>query len=64
MQEFQSRPIVDLRKSLEVELVDLVRQQMLNSLVEGQWFNKNSKRHARDKYRYYLPCQVEPSRTF
>jgi len=52
VQEFKSKPVMDLRKSLEVELMELVRLQMLNSLVEGQWFNKNSKRHARDKYRF------------
>lgn len=52
VQEFASKPVMDLRKSMEVELMSLVRLQMLNSLVEGQWFNKNSKRHARDKYRF------------
>ena len=53
MQEFESKPVKDLRNSLEAEIMELVRQQMLNSLVEGQWFTKNlGKRHARDKYRF------------
>jgi len=52
VQEFKSKPVVDLRKSLEVELMELVKLRMLNTLVEGQWFNKSTKRHARDKYRF------------
>lgn len=51
LQEFKSKPVADLRKVMEIELRKLVKEQMLNSMVEGHWFTKNSKRHARDKYR-------------
>ena len=51
MQELESKPVREYRQSLEPETMELVRQRMLNSLVEGQWFSKNAKRHARDKYR-------------
>lgn len=61
VQEFQATPIQELRKTLEVGMAELVRQQRLNSLLEGLWFNKNTKRTARDKYRF---CRLSYDKKF
>uniref|UniRef100_A0A8C5IMS5 Engulfment and cell motility 1 n=2 Tax=Neoaves TaxID=3078114 RepID=A0A8C5IMS5_JUNHY len=44
-EDFQSRPILELKEKIQPEILELIKQQRLNRLVEGTCFRKlNSRR--------------------
>lgn len=44
-EDFQSRPIIELKEKIQPEILELIKQQRLNRLVEGTCFRKlNSRR--------------------
>ncbi|CAK8694301.1 unnamed protein product [Clavelina lepadiformis] len=54
----QAKPVVELQQEVKPEIMDLIRQQRLNCLVEGTAFYKISNKR-RDKSRWY--CRLSPN---
>ncbi|XP_041104355.1 engulfment and cell motility protein 1-like isoform X2 [Polyodon spathula] len=57
-EDFQSRPILELREKIQPEIMELIRQQRLNRLCEGTCFRKISSRRRQDKFWY---CRLSPN---
>uniref|UniRef100_A0A8C5C5T9 Engulfment and cell motility 1 (ced-12 homolog, C. elegans) n=1 Tax=Gadus morhua TaxID=8049 RepID=A0A8C5C5T9_GADMO len=57
-EDFQSRPIVELREKIQPEIMELIKQQRLNRLCEGTCFKKTNNRRKPDKYWY---CRLSPN---
>ncbi|XP_046690413.1 engulfment and cell motility protein 1 isoform X4 [Silurus meridionalis] len=57
-EEFQSRPILELREKIQPEIMELIKQQRLNRLCEGTCFRKISSRRRQDKFWY---CRLSPN---
>ncbi|XP_032869240.1 engulfment and cell motility protein 1 isoform X1 [Amblyraja radiata] len=57
-EDFQSRPILELREKIQPEILELVKQQRLNRLCEGTCFRKISNRRRQDKFWY---CRLSPN---
>ncbi|XP_043575139.1 engulfment and cell motility protein 1 isoform X2 [Chiloscyllium plagiosum] len=57
-EDFQSRPIIELREKIQPEILELVKQQRLNRLCEGTCFRKISSRRRQDKFWY---CRLSPN---
>uniref|UniRef100_A0A8C7MCU6 Engulfment and cell motility 1 n=1 Tax=Oncorhynchus kisutch TaxID=8019 RepID=A0A8C7MCU6_ONCKI len=53
-EDFQSRPILELREKIQPEIMELIKQQRLNRLCDGTCFRKISSRRRQDKFWYYL----------
>ncbi|KAI2652777.1 Engulfment and cell motility protein 1 [Labeo rohita] len=47
-EDFQSRPILELREKIQPEIMELIKQQRLNRLCEGTCFRKISSRRRQD----------------
>uniref|UniRef100_A0A8C9G2I2 Engulfment and cell motility 1 n=1 Tax=Pavo cristatus TaxID=9049 RepID=A0A8C9G2I2_PAVCR len=67
-EDFQSRPILELKEKIQPEILELIKQQRLNRLVEGTCFRKlNSRRRQGLKGFVTLwkqrKCAVMPRRT-
>ncbi|CAG5891543.1 unnamed protein product [Menidia menidia] len=56
--DFQSRPILELREKIQPEIMELIKQQRLNRLCEGTCFRKISSRRRQDKFWY---CRLSPN---
>ncbi|XP_066290185.1 engulfment and cell motility protein 1-like isoform X1 [Branchiostoma lanceolatum] len=54
----QARPVCELREQIKPEIINLVKQQRLNYLVEGTLFNKFTNRRVKDKFWY---CRLSPN---
>ncbi|XP_024116508.1 engulfment and cell motility protein 1, partial [Oryzias melastigma] len=52
-EDFQSRPILELREKIQPEIMELIKQQRLNRLCEGTCFRKIS-----NKFWY---CRLSPN---
>uniref|UniRef100_A0A8C4I6I6 Engulfment and cell motility 1 (ced-12 homolog, C. elegans) n=1 Tax=Dicentrarchus labrax TaxID=13489 RepID=A0A8C4I6I6_DICLA len=48
-EDFQSRPILELREKIQPEIMELIKQQRLNRLCEGTCFRKISSRRRQVK---------------
>uniref|UniRef100_A0A8C8SUA8 Engulfment and cell motility 1 n=1 Tax=Pelusios castaneus TaxID=367368 RepID=A0A8C8SUA8_9SAUR len=46
-EDFQSRPILELKEKIQPEILELIKQQRLNRLVEGTCFRKLNSRRRR-----------------
>ncbi|XP_039593539.1 engulfment and cell motility protein 1 isoform X3 [Polypterus senegalus] len=57
-EDFQSRPIIELREKIQPEIMELIKQQRLNRLCEGTCFRKISSRRRQDKFWY---CRLSPN---
>ncbi|XP_061110948.1 engulfment and cell motility protein 1 isoform X1 [Conger conger] len=57
-EDFQSRPILELREKIQPEIMLLIKQQRLNRLCEGTCFRKISSRRRQDKFWY---CRLSPN---
>lgn len=57
----QSKPVVELREKILPEIKDLVRQQRLTQLVDGQLFNKVLSRRQKEKHWF---CRLSPNNRF
>uniref|UniRef100_A0A8C9VPF2 Engulfment and cell motility 1 n=1 Tax=Scleropages formosus TaxID=113540 RepID=A0A8C9VPF2_SCLFO len=57
-EDFQSRPIQELREKIQPEIMELIKQQRLNRLCEGTCFRKISCRRRQDKFWY---CRLSPN---
>ncbi|XP_048850254.1 engulfment and cell motility protein 1 isoform X2 [Brienomyrus brachyistius] len=57
-EDFQSRPILELREKIQPEIMELIKQQRLNRLCEGTCFRKISCRRRQDKFWY---CRLSPN---
>ncbi|XP_064409229.1 engulfment and cell motility protein 1 isoform X2 [Latimeria chalumnae] len=57
-EDFQCPPIVELREKIQPEIMELIKQQRLNRLVEGTCFRKISSRRRQDKFWY---CRLSPN---
>ncbi|KAA0710478.1 Engulfment and cell motility protein 1 [Triplophysa tibetana] len=57
-EDFQSRPILELREKIQPEIMELIKQQRLNRLCEGTAFRKISSRRRQDKFWY---CRLSPN---
>uniref|UniRef100_A0A674NW56 Engulfment and cell motility 1 n=1 Tax=Takifugu rubripes TaxID=31033 RepID=A0A674NW56_TAKRU len=57
-EDFQSRPILELREKIQPEIMELIKQQRLNRLCEGTCFRKISSRRRQDKFWY---CRLSPN---
>ncbi|MGH0179028.1 UNVERIFIED_CONTAM: hypothetical protein FKN15_000687 [Acipenser sinensis] len=57
-EDFQSRPILELREKILPEIMELIKQQRLNRLCEGTCFRKISSRRRQDKFWY---CRLSPN---
>ncbi|XP_053324310.1 engulfment and cell motility protein 1 isoform X2 [Spea bombifrons] len=57
-EDFQSRPILELKEKIQPEILELIKQQRLNRLVEGTCFRKHYNRRRQDKFRY---CRLSPN---
>uniref|UniRef100_A0A8C6P0Q2 Engulfment and cell motility 1 n=1 Tax=Nothobranchius furzeri TaxID=105023 RepID=A0A8C6P0Q2_NOTFU len=57
-EDFQSRPILELREKIQPEIMELIKQQRLNRLCEGTCFRKISNRRRQDKFWY---CRLSPN---
>eukprot|EP00794_Sanderia_malayensis_P019162 gene19162-21082_t len=58
----QSKPVVELREKVLPEIEDIVRQQRLAQLVDGQLFNKVSNR-GKQKGGFWF-CRLSPNHRF
>uniref|UniRef100_A0A674ML78 Engulfment and cell motility 1 n=1 Tax=Takifugu rubripes TaxID=31033 RepID=A0A674ML78_TAKRU len=50
-EDFQSRPILELREKIQPEIMELIKQQRLNRLCEGTCFRKISSRRRQGEAR-------------
>uniref|UniRef100_A0A8B9L2C9 Engulfment and cell motility 1 (ced-12 homolog, C. elegans) n=1 Tax=Astyanax mexicanus TaxID=7994 RepID=A0A8B9L2C9_ASTMX len=50
-EDFQSRPILELREKIQPEIMELIKQQRLNRLCEGTCFRKISSRRRQAQLR-------------
>uniref|UniRef100_A0ABM5GQG5 Engulfment and cell motility protein 1 isoform X2 n=1 Tax=Pogona vitticeps TaxID=103695 RepID=A0ABM5GQG5_9SAUR len=57
-EDFQSRPILELKEKIQPEILELIKQQRLNRLVEGTCFRKLNSRRRQDKFWY---CRLSPN---
>ncbi|XP_074542527.1 engulfment and cell motility protein 1 isoform X2 [Halichoeres trimaculatus] len=57
-EDFQSRPILELKEKIQPEIMELIKQQRLNRLCEGTCFRKISSRRRQDKFWY---CRLSPN---
>ncbi|KAG8442761.1 hypothetical protein GDO86_011536 [Hymenochirus boettgeri] len=57
-EDFQSRPILELKDKIQPEILELIKQQRLNRLVEGTCFRKLNSRRRPDKLWY---CRLSPN---
>ncbi|XP_068092501.1 engulfment and cell motility protein 1 isoform X1 [Hyperolius riggenbachi] len=57
-EDFQSRPILELKEKIQPEILELIKQQRLNRLVEGTCFRKLNNRRRQDKFWY---CRLSPN---
>uniref|UniRef100_A0A8C2J0A6 Engulfment and cell motility protein 1-like n=2 Tax=Cyprinidae TaxID=7953 RepID=A0A8C2J0A6_CYPCA len=57
-EDFQSRPILELREKIQPAILELIKQQRLNRLCEGTCFRKISSRRRQDKFWY---CRLSPN---
>ncbi|XP_054092973.2 engulfment and cell motility protein 1 isoform X2 [Callithrix jacchus] len=57
-EDFQSRPILELKEKIQPEILELIKQQRLNRLVEGTCFRKLNARRRQDKFWY---CRLSPN---
>uniref|UniRef100_A0A8C6AXL4 Engulfment and cell motility 1 n=1 Tax=Monodon monoceros TaxID=40151 RepID=A0A8C6AXL4_MONMO len=57
-EDFQSRPILELKEKIQPEILELIKQQRLNRLVEGTCFRKLNCRRRQDKFWY---CRLSPN---
>uniref|UniRef100_A0A6I8SEI8 Engulfment and cell motility 1 n=1 Tax=Xenopus tropicalis TaxID=8364 RepID=A0A6I8SEI8_XENTR len=57
-EDFQSRPILELKDKIQPEIIELIKQQRLNRLVEGTCFRKLNSRRRQDKFWY---CRLSPN---
>uniref|UniRef100_A0A4W5MXN7 Engulfment and cell motility 1 n=1 Tax=Hucho hucho TaxID=62062 RepID=A0A4W5MXN7_9TELE len=57
-EDFQSRPILELREKIQPEIMELIKQQRLNRLCDGTRFRKISSRRRQDKFWY---CRLSPN---
>ncbi|KAJ1199945.1 hypothetical protein NDU88_003776 [Pleurodeles waltl] len=57
-EDFQSRPILELKEKIQPEILELIKQQRLNRLVEGTCFRKIYSRRRQDKVWY---CRLSPN---
>ncbi|XP_070995303.1 engulfment and cell motility protein 1-like isoform X3 [Oncorhynchus clarkii lewisi] len=57
-EDFQSRPILELREKIQPEIMELIKQQRLNRLCDGTCFRKISSRRRQDKFWY---CRLSPN---
>ena len=58
----QTKPVIELRDQITPEIRELVRQQRLGQLVEGQWFNHFSTR-GRQKDKFWF-CRLSTNHRF
>ncbi|XP_064640073.1 engulfment and cell motility protein 1-like isoform X2 [Lineus longissimus] len=57
--ESQAKPIVELREQIKPEILELIKEQRLNYLVEGTLFQKyNNGKRVKDKHIY---CRLSPT---
>ncbi|KAM5203980.1 engulfment and cell motility protein 1 isoform 5-T8 [Hipposideros larvatus] len=57
-EDFKSRPILELKEKIQPEILELIKQQRLNRLVEGTCFRKLNSRRRQDKFWY---CRLSPN---
>uniref|UniRef100_A0AAX7SME3 ELMO domain-containing protein n=1 Tax=Astatotilapia calliptera TaxID=8154 RepID=A0AAX7SME3_ASTCA len=57
-EDFQSRPILELREKIQPEIMELIKQQRLNRLCEGTCFRKISSRRRQGEFWY---CRLSPN---
>uniref|UniRef100_A0A8B9RI55 Engulfment and cell motility 1 (ced-12 homolog, C. elegans) n=1 Tax=Astyanax mexicanus TaxID=7994 RepID=A0A8B9RI55_ASTMX len=57
-EDFQSRPILELREKIQPEIMELIKQQRLNRLCEGTCFRKISSRRRQGRFWY---CRLSPN---
>ncbi|KAM4691712.1 engulfment and cell motility protein 2 isoform 1-T1 [Rhinophrynus dorsalis] len=48
--DFQSKPIVELREKIQPEILELIKQQRLNRLCEGSSFRKIGNRRRQERF--------------
>ncbi|XP_018092869.1 engulfment and cell motility 2 S homeolog isoform X2 [Xenopus laevis] len=48
--DFQSKPIVELREKIQPEILELIKQQRLNRLCEGSSFRKTGNRRRQERF--------------
>uniref|UniRef100_A0A672V3Y5 Engulfment and cell motility 1 n=1 Tax=Strigops habroptila TaxID=2489341 RepID=A0A672V3Y5_STRHB len=53
-EDFQSRPILELKEKIQPEILELIKQQRLNRLVEGTCFRKLNSRRRQGTVQTYL----------
>ncbi|ELU11056.1 hypothetical protein CAPTEDRAFT_228466 [Capitella teleta] len=58
--ESQAKPIVELREEIRPEILELIKQQRLNFLVEGSLFNKKVGRSNNNKDHFWF-CRLSPN---
>ncbi|XP_070574167.1 engulfment and cell motility protein 1-like isoform X2 [Ptychodera flava] len=57
--DIQAKPVLELREHLKPSIIELIKQQRLSSLVDGQQFNRFTPRgRIKDKYWY---CRLSPN---
>ncbi|XP_051811604.1 engulfment and cell motility protein 1 isoform X1 [Acanthochromis polyacanthus] len=58
-EDFQSRPILELREKIQPEIMELIKQQRLNRLCEGTCFRKISSRRRQGKTQNSQKCTTQ-----
>ncbi|XP_074646878.1 engulfment and cell motility protein 1-like isoform X2 [Tubulanus polymorphus] len=54
--ESQAKPIVELREQIKPEIIELIKEQRLNYLVNGTMFTKYTSKGNRAKDKYWYCC--------
>ncbi|XP_043920973.1 engulfment and cell motility protein 1 isoform X1 [Protopterus annectens] len=57
-EDFRSPPVLELKDKITPEIMELIKQQRLNRLIEGTCFRKISNRRRQDKLWY---CRLSPN---
>uniref|UniRef100_A0A4W3H798 Engulfment and cell motility 1 (ced-12 homolog, C. elegans) n=1 Tax=Callorhinchus milii TaxID=7868 RepID=A0A4W3H798_CALMI len=57
-EDFQSRPILELREKIQPEIMELIKQQRLNRLCEGTCFRKISSRRRQGTGKWHCVSAV------
>uniref|UniRef100_A0AAZ3RES7 ELMO domain-containing protein n=1 Tax=Oncorhynchus tshawytscha TaxID=74940 RepID=A0AAZ3RES7_ONCTS len=55
-EDFQSRPILELREKIQPEIMELIKQQRLNRLCDGTCFRKISSRRRKHTHTHTQTC--------
>uniref|UniRef100_A0A8C7MCU0 Engulfment and cell motility 1 n=1 Tax=Oncorhynchus kisutch TaxID=8019 RepID=A0A8C7MCU0_ONCKI len=59
-EDFQSRPILELREKIQPEIMELIKQQRLNRLCDGTCFRKISSRRRQGGFLHYGDLEESP----